>query len=247
MLLRTCAVAVLLSTPAWADWEADVSFKPRGGPTSVAVGQKAMETSGHGYFRKTRVRLDMQTPGGKVSSIIDQARGTVVLLMHERKLKMESDVNQSGVDTPKCDTQDIDKCLAANGYTKTGSEEANGHKCTVYSATVKTARGEATHKLWRPNDLKGVAFVRVQSTSGQTTGQMDLTNVKSGDLSDALFEVPAGYQTMQNPLAGGGQGAGGTGVVGLEELKGKRAKDIQDALLKQYGVKAPPKEPTAEE
>lgn len=230
VLSGVAAGALLVASPAFADWEADLQFKP---PASERGGLKEMKGTAHG--RKGAMRMDMQTPQGPMSMLVDYQKRTATNLLHNQKMAMQVDLTRSGADVPQCGDKDVDGCLAAGGYKSTGTEKVNGHPCTVYEKTRTGHRGPEHVKLWRPTDLAEVPFVRSQSTdaSGKPLGQVDLTNVKIASQPASLFTVPAGYQQMQAPVPG--QGPRGAGAFKASDFQGKTPEQIRELIMKQQG------------
>ncbi|MBI3542289.1 MAG: DUF4412 domain-containing protein [Deltaproteobacteria bacterium] len=215
---------------ARADWQGDIQMKaPRAG---------APEMSGKAFGKLGAMRMDMESPQGKMSAITDWKARKVWMLMHARKMVMEHGMDRAGVDLPHCTSDDIDTCLTREGFKKTGSETVNGHPCAIYEADRETEGRKSHHKLWRPTDLKEVPFVRAAHSGGNgETGQVDLLNAKVVAALDAsLFTPPADYKPMSMPTGmgapGGGAPVGGPGAGGMTP---EQAMKLRDEMLKKYG------------
>ena len=223
--------ALLAASPALADWEADFLIKP----IKSDPGTPTWESKGKMYTRSGVVRMDM----GEMSTIIDRKKHTTVSLMHARKVVMQMDTSHYDADFPSCDKKDLDKCLAAQGYKKTGSERANGHPCDIYEKDIKRGNGVTMHmKVWTATDLEESIGVRTQSTdaNGSVT-ESNLTNVKVKDQPDSLFTVPPGYQRMQSPgLPGPGTSAASPAPLNPSDFQGKSPEELQE-MLKKRGLK----------
>jgi hypothetical protein len=225
---------LLVASPALADWEADVQFKSKG---VAALGGSSDTATGRAHGAKTGMRMDFQSSQGGVSNILDWKRHKAVTLMHAQKLAMQMDLQRSGVSVPDCDgVKDVEACLKKRGYQQTGTEEANGHPCTVYERKATRKEDKENVKLWRPKDLAEVPFLRTQTfdAQGQLLGQLNLLNVKVAPQPASLFTVPADYRRMeQGRMASEGSG----GVGGLGGPKGSQGlkPGALEELMKRQG------------
>jgi hypothetical protein len=225
----------LLASPALADWEADLKLKPRAGTMGPGP---ARELQGKAHGRQSQLRMDLESPQGPMSMLINWEKHQLTLLLHSQKLAMQRDTGQDS-DIPSCGTKDIEACLTSQGFKKSGSETVNGHPCTVYEKNAASAKGTVNTKIWRPTDLKEVPFVRSQSSDASgVTNLINLTNVKVGAQPDSLFVAPADYRAMQAP-GGGAPGAQPGGALNPADFKGKTPEQIREMIQKQMG-EAPP-------
>ncbi len=234
------AAALLVATPALADWSAETTTK-----LTPPAGQKAPpDMKGKVYGRKNLLRMDAQVPGQPVmaqgmSILFDFEKRTGTTLIHARKLASERNLDELPVKLPfSCTgkTQDYDACFLEQGYKKTGTEKVNGHAATVYEGTVPGLEGKPMRqKMWRPTDLPEVPYVRAQ-TFGPDGGvtEVNLTNIQQGQQPDALFKVPADYQSL-------GASPMGVPMGGLkpEDFQGKTPAQIQELIRQRMGQGAP--------
>lgn len=242
------AAALLVASPALADWSADATTK-----VSAPSGQKAPpgqtappEMKGRIYGRKGLLRMDSQVPGppqgpGMAMSILfDFEKRTGTTLMHARKIAAVRNLDEMAVKLPgSCvgKTQDYDACFVEQGYKKTGSEKVNGHPTTVYEGTPPGMDGKPLRqKVWRPTDLPEVPYVRAQTFSpeGQVS-EINLTNIQQGKQPDSLFTVPADYQKVEASPSGAPMGG-----LKREDFQGKTPEQIQELIRQRMGQGAPP-------
>ncbi len=248
VLSGVAAGVLLVATPALADWQADVQFKASGMP---GQGSATEQTKGKAYGRKGLMRMDLETPAGSMSMLVDQEKKTVTNLMHAHKMMMQSDLSKAGVAIPDCKGKNFDACLTSQGYKKVGSEEANGHPCNVYERSRKlqhTGQLERV-KVWHPTDLDEQLVVRSQTfdAQGKMTSQFDLTNVTVAPQPASRFTPPKDYKLMQRPNLGAGAGAGagaGGGAAGFKasDFEGKSPEEIREMVMKRHGQGAPPQQ-----
>lgn len=227
--------SLLIASPALADWEADLQFKPRAG--SMGPGP-ARELQGKAHGRQSQLRMDVESPRGPMSMLVNWEKHQLTLLVHSQKLAMQHDTGQDS-DIPSCGTKDIEACLTSQGFKKSGSETVNGHPCAVYEKDVTSAKGTVHTKIWRPTDLKEVPFVRSQSSDASgVTNLINLTNVKVGPQPDSLFVAPTDYRTMQAPVPGA-QPGGAIAPLNPADFQGKTPEQIRELIQKRMG-EAPP-------
>jgi hypothetical protein len=233
------AAALLIASPALADWEADLQFTPRAG--SMGPGP-ARELKGKAHGRQSQLRMDLESPRGPMSMLVNWEKHQMTLLLHSQKLAMQRDTGQDS-DIPSCGIKDIEACLAAQGFKKSGSEKVNGHPCAVYEKDGVSGNGPVHTKVWRPTDLKEVPFLRSQSSDASgITNLVNLTNVKVGAQSDSLFVAPTDYRTMQAPSAGtpGAQPRGAGAPLNPADFQGKTPEQIREMIQQHTGQNGAP-------
>lgn len=168
------------ATAAGTQFSADMVLK--------AEGETQVMRYYHGN-QKMRTETRMED-GSRVISIIDIPGKKMITLMPETNTYME----MSGVDDSQgwFDSKDF----AEEGRNdpdydvkKVGSEMVNGYLCDKYISTPKKADLEQSTTWFSPK-----LGYPVKSISPSHT--MELTNIKEGTQSAALFTVPKGYQKM---------------------------------------------------
>lgn len=232
---------LLVASPALADWEADVRLKSQG---AAALGGSEVAT-GRAYGSKAGLRMDFETPQGRLSNIIDWKQRQAVTLMHAHKRALWMDLGRAGLSVPDCEgAKDVEKCLVGRGYRRTGTEEANGHPCTVYERKATRKDDAEDVKLWRPTDLAEVPFLRTQTfdARGQVVSQLNLTNVKVAPQPASLFTVPVDYQRMEagrltSEGAPRAKGSGGFGGLVGPGPQGKTPGPLEQ-MMKRSGQRA---------
>lgn len=179
------------------------------------------------WAKGKKTRLDMTRPagegggGGNVSIIVDGDAGTRTMVMHERKMYMTGETRAGG---GRPDAGGGDK----TAWTKTGkTETVAGVSCQIYhgvgvdeagkkqeaDACIAKGAGFRVDRMSTRGPMGGGALGRMlQMDVGPDQGLMKLTSYEGGphvDLevtkiekkapTDADFQPPAGYQTMQMP------------------------------------------------
>ncbi|WP_164017627.1 hypothetical protein [Pyxidicoccus trucidator] len=223
------AAALLVATPALADWSAEATTKVVPQP-----GQKPPPaTQGKVYGRKLMLRMDTQLPGQPanapgMSILFDFEKRTGTTLMHAQKIASQRSLDELPMKLPMSCTgegQDYDACFLAQGFKKTGTEKVNGHPSTVYEGTVPGMDGKPMRqKMWRPTGLPEVPYVRAQTFGADgNVMEINLTNIQQGAQPDSLFAVPPDYQKMD-----------------ASPFEGKTPAQIQELIRQRMSQGAPP-------
>lgn len=236
-------IALLVVTAAVAGY----LFLPRflgGAPSftaNIVLGLPYANLEGK-FFRKNMdiSRTEMMgkvviTKEGKVYTIIPQAEKYSVMGLQEM-------AGQS----PLAEMSNFKKWIDGNGGKKTGQESLYGYLCDVYEAKVRMspALPPADTKIWYAQEL---AFpVKSETITVGVLGKvvMFLKDIKTGALSNSLFEIPAGYakvdaEELSSMDAGASAGAvmppAGTGNA-PDNTKNMSPQEMQK-LLQQFNIK----------
>lgn len=227
-------VGLTWARPSVADTSATVRMTSQGGPRG-----ESMTMDGRWLLKGKRVRSEMQTPMGRLVTIVDSDAKKVFSIQEATKTYTEQDIDKAAsgdADLAACSAaSDASACLVARGFKKTGTGEANGYACEIFER-VATDDGRHTQtKIWKPQAKKPLPFVRLEFAGSGANGRMDVTEIKEGPLDDALFKVPAGYsksEGMFGPAMGPPGGRPGSGrMPSREEI---------EKLMKQYGGQGKP-------
>jgi outer membrane lipoprotein-sorting protein len=165
------------------------------------------KVNGKLYFSPPSVRYDVTEKGQNVSIITDGSTQTNYIVMHDRRMYMETHSNQPNPFTrqmpfvPK-DFDPKNPCAwaAQRNYTckPLGTETVNGRVCDKYQGTSQDGKTSGT--VWI--DQKLHFWVKAVSSDG---GSFDVTNIKEGRPDASLFQPPTGYQKMNIPGMTGGR------------------------------------------
>lgn len=193
ILLSTAAATAQVSVP---EYSADMIMHSQHG-----------DTNGKFFFSPTKTRMDMQTQGASVSTITDVPAKKVYMIMHERRMYMEHNVNQAGPMSrgPKPpEVRQFDPanpCASREGTTckKVGTETVNGRSCEKWEFT-KGGKLEETE--WIDRKL----HIPIKAVRDDGSG-FELQNLKEGPQPDSAFAIPSGYQKfdMGNMMRGMGK------------------------------------------
>ncbi|MBF0521368.1 MAG: DUF4412 domain-containing protein [Nitrospirae bacterium] len=173
------------------DFSADVFFSGKGGE----------KTEGKIFFSKDKVRMDMKTHGN-MTSINRMDKKVSWIIFHDKKMYMESPMHDNA-DNPmsggKTRKPMLDEKVAGEVSRKeVGTETIDGHPCTKYLITYKSAAKQDEIYQWLAKDI--MFPVKTAAVDGSWT--QEYKNIKTGPQPADAFEVPSGYSKMQMPSMG---------------------------------------------
>ncbi len=138
-----------------------------------------------------RQEMDMQ--GQKQITIFRQDKGVVWVLMPEAKMYMEMSSAAQAENLPQVDQQKIEQ-MAEKKYL--GKQTVNGYACETYQY-IYHDKSMGTMTQWFSKKLNFPIKMEMQGPSGHMT--TEYKNISEKSPSNALFEIPAGYQKMGMP------------------------------------------------
>ncbi len=154
------------------------------------------------FFKDTKMRMERNTQGHKSINIIRPDKKVIWMLMVDSKTYMEIQLDmskqdiQSKLHDPNIKT---DKEFIAN-------EVVDKHPTKKYHLTITTdGKKEKSGYIWEATDLGNFPVKYESKDKGMTTVWK---NIKTGGVTDSVFELPAGYKKMDMPAMpgmGGGQ------------------------------------------
>ena len=190
------------------------AISPRGDPMAVKMSMK-----------EGMMRMDMEAQGQEMSMIMDQAKETATVLVHQQKMYMVRPVPKAApaAAEPKAPDVTIEKTSE--------HEKILGYEATKYIAKSK----DATTEVWMTEELgtfmgfgkpggapmgrqgKGSALdawedafrgkelfplrVSTKTSDGKQT-KMEVTAVEKKKLDASVFAAPSDYQDMQAMMGG---------------------------------------------
>ena len=159
------------------------------------------------FFKDTKMRMERNTQGRKSINILRPDKKVIWMLMVESKTYMEIQLDmskqdiQSKLHDPNIKT---DKEFIAN-------EVVDKHPAKKYHLTITTdGKKEKSGYIWEATDL-GNFPVKYESEDKKMTTVWK--NIKTGGVTDSVFELPAGYKKMDMPAMPG---------IGSGSMKQKR-------------------------
>lgn len=173
------------------------------------------------YVRQGKLRIDAEGQGHKVSSIVDPAAHTVLVVMPEQRMYMAMSVPDSKTVADRADDMEL---------TSTGkSEIVAGHRCEYWRVHRKGDDASKDADVCLASDLgtfmqpsgpmhrgaasawqaalkgrDGFPLKVVQMEGGKPVTRFEVTRIEKKALDASLFEPPAGFRKMDMPAMMGG-------------------------------------------
>ncbi len=158
------------------------------GEAYMAENNGTLEKMGTVHVDPAGFRMNMNSQGQSVSSIMYWSKETIVTLMHDQKMFMEIPPEQSG--------WEIYEGKPCSGYAdskKLGNETLNGRKVEKWRCTGQTstpgdeAPSDAT--TWYDREL--MLEIKIAEDNGNI---FEIRDVKIGRQDASMFKIPDGYQ-----------------------------------------------------
>jgi Domain of unknown function (DUF4412) len=189
-LLLLAHLAAAQTAMQLQSFSADMQFN------STRGGEMTRDMTGKMYFGTGHMRMDVQG-GGRGSSVIitDFKTQTVDILMPEQHLYLEHKAGAMPGHGPdmmpnvKPLRDPSNPCAGEEGMTckRIGVEEVNGRTCDHWQIIDKNGK---VANVWIDQKL----HFPIKTVSEDST--LTLSNIKEGEPSASLFEIPAGYTKM---------------------------------------------------
>jgi hypothetical protein len=188
LLLLPMAAAQVTMQPQ--PFSADMHF------SSTRGGGANREMTGKMYFASGHMRMDMQSgPRGGAIIITDFKSQITDILMPEQHMYMEHQAGEMAGHGPGMmpDVKPLrdpsNPCANQEGATcrKIGVEEVNGRTCDHWQIAHKDGK---VSNVWIDQKL----HFPIKTVTEDST--WELSNIKEGEPSPSLFEIPSGYTKM---------------------------------------------------
>lgn len=188
-----CVAVVLMVVPVFA-FQAPQP-QPFSADMTITTAKNGESVSGKIYSSLPKMRMDMNTHGQNVSTIVNSSTQTTYVLMHQQHMYMEMQANQMNPmarNMPKVDTsfdpQNPCGKMPDTTCKKAGTETVNGRVCDKWVTTDKNGK---VSTAWVDQKL----FFPIKTLAADGSS-MELSNVKEGAPPASTFDIPAGYQKM---------------------------------------------------
>jgi len=154
------------------------------------------------YVKGKKQRMEINEEGQKTINIIRGDKQVMWMLMPDQKMYMEMRLTRQREDiTSRLNDPDekMEKKFLAD-------EKVDGHPSKKYHvAMTRNGKRDGSGFLWEATDLNNFP-IKWQEEDGKTT--VTWKNIKLGNVSDSMFEMPSGYLKMDMP------GMGSRGFMG---------------------------------
>lgn len=170
------------------------------------------------YHSGKKERREHNFEGHHGVMILRMDKNVSWMLMPRQKMYMEHALNEARPEQGRKDAS-VDWVTAQDvRMEKVGTERIGGYETTKYKVTVKESDGTTgSGTVWLTEHNIPIKMQGTSHSNGEEVQmQMELKNLKIGEVDDDLFEVPGDYQKMGMPgMMGPGTGRG-------KQMKGNR-------------------------
>lgn len=154
------------------------------------------------FYKDTKMRMESTGKGKGGINIMRPDKKVMWIVMPDQKSYMEMSLDMSRQDI-QSKLQDpnikVDKEFIAN-------DVVDKHPAKKYHMTITTSgKKEKSGYIWEATDLSNFP-VKHESEDKKTSTVWK--NIKTGGVTDSVFEVPAGYKKMTMPAMPEGMGSG---------------------------------------
>ncbi len=151
-----------------------------------------MEIPGKITVKGNMVRNEVKTGGQTSIQILRPDKQVVWIVLPQQKAYVEMPITQEARQKLMPITEEQKAKM-----TKVGTEPINGYVCDKYESTMPHQGKPVKVFTWIAPDL-GMP-IKVVAADGSFS--MDYKDIKTAEVSDALFEVPKDYKKLQMPFA----------------------------------------------
>lgn len=155
----------------------------------VVTKSQGHQMQGKIYVKGANIRRDFSTPQGDSISIVRGDKKVMWMLMPGQKMYMEMPFSRETL------SKALNLPENKASMKLLGTEKIAGYETDKYESSVNTGKGPAKVTLWMAKKLG--APVRMENADKSFT--QEYRDIKEGEVSDQLFDIPAGYKKMSMP------------------------------------------------
>ncbi len=146
------------------------------------------DLTGRIFVRGNDLRQELDTPVGVQTTIINQGKGVMYVLLPGQNMYMEMPNSQVTLD----EGESFEGKFSEEGkVTNLGTETVEGYLCDKWNIVYKDqSLGEST--IWIARDINYP--IKIHLRNPQDTATIQYSNISEADLQDDLFVLPEGYQ-----------------------------------------------------
>jgi outer membrane lipoprotein-sorting protein len=138
------------------------------------------------WLKQNKMRTETTEQGETIIMLIDYDEGVMYMYMPEENFAYQMPLSQ----VPESAVEEA-QAIAGYDYTVIGTETRDGKVCTV----VEYSYGGVSAKVWI---WKEHGFpIRMEATTAEGTTITEYKNIDFGDISDSMFELPAGVEVFE--------------------------------------------------
>ncbi|MBL7154961.1 MAG: outer membrane lipoprotein carrier protein LolA [Candidatus Portnoybacteria bacterium] len=147
------------------------------------------------WLKENKMRWEGSLEGKNVVYLIDEDKLTAYLYIPAQKIAMKMNFWEAQDTVGESPTEQSGSVMDYNPVTL-GTEVLDGKTCLVIEYTDET--GKTKMWLWTRYGIP----IRTEVTTAKGITIVELKNIDFGNISDSMFELPAGVQIMTIPSFG---------------------------------------------
>jgi hypothetical protein len=150
------------------------------------------EIPGKVYVKGQKARHEIKLAGQPNIQILRPDKNLLWVVMPQQKAYVEMPLTQEAQEEMFFTLTEKQKARMK----KVGTETVDNYACDKYETTMSHQGKDAKFYLWFANELG--APIKIASQDGSFSSESK--DIKIGEVSDALFEPPQGYNKLNMPL-----------------------------------------------
>ena len=151
------------------------------------------EIPGKVYVKGQKARNEIKIAGQTNIQILRPDKNVIWVVIPQQKAYMEMPLTQESQEKMFINLTEKQKAKMK----KVGTEAVNNYACDKYETTMSHQGKSVKFYVWIATEL-GVPIKMVAQDGSFST---ECKDIKTGEVSDSLFEPPQGYNKMKLPMA----------------------------------------------
>ncbi len=144
------------------------------------------------WWEGKKMRMEGTFEGKRMVYLVDVDEQLAYMYFPAENTAMKIGLGKAQETAGESPTEQSESIVKYNPVTL-GTETLDGKSCLVIEYTTET--DDVKMWVWTKYGLP----IKTESTTDEGTSVIELKNIDFGDISDSMFELPAGVQIMQIP------------------------------------------------
>jgi len=144
------------------------------------------------WWKGKKIRMEGTFEGKSMVYLVDVDEQLAYMYFPAENTAMKIGLGTAQETAGESPTEQSESIVKYNPVTL-GTETLDGKSCLVIEYTTET--DDVKMWVWTQYGLP----IKTESTTAEGTSIVELKNIESGDISDSMFELPAGVQLIEIP------------------------------------------------
>jgi len=144
------------------------------------------------WWKGKKIRMEGTFEGKSMVYLVDVDEQLAYMYFPAENTAMKIGLGKAQETAGESPTEQSESIVKYNPVTL-GTETLDGKSCLVIEYTTET--DDVKMWVWTQYGLP----IKTESTTAEGTSIVELKNIESGDISDSMFELPAGVQLIEIP------------------------------------------------